>query len=58
MEIVIVRPGDSLWSIASRYGTSAEELARINQSLTQSLSPEEDDLIYALLLRIDKNFKP
>ena len=35
-----------------------EELARINQSLTQSLSPEEDDLIYALLLRIDKNFKP
>ena len=31
MEIVIVRPGDSLWSIASRYGTSAEELARINQ---------------------------
>ena len=31
MEVYIVRPGDSLWSIAGRYGTSAEELARINQ---------------------------
>ena len=35
-----------------------EELARINQSLTQSLSLEEDDLVYALLLRIDETFKP
>ena len=31
MEIYTVRPGDSLWSIARRYGTDAEELARINQ---------------------------
>ncbi len=31
MEIYIVRPGDSLWSIASRYGTSAQQLAYINQ---------------------------
>ena len=34
------------------------ELARINLALTQSLSQEEDDRIYALLLRIDENFKP
>lgn len=31
MEIYIVRPGDSLWSIASRYGTSARQLANLNQ---------------------------
>ena len=31
MEIYLVRPGDSLWSIASRYGIGVEELARINQ---------------------------
>lgn len=31
MEIYIVRPGDSLWSIASRYGTSAQQLANLNQ---------------------------
>ena len=34
------------------------ELARINLALTQGLSPEEDDQIYALLLRIDDHFKP
>ena len=31
MEIYTVSPGDSLWRIARRYGTDAEELARINQ---------------------------
>ena len=31
MEIYTVRPGDSLWRIARRYGTDVEELARINQ---------------------------
>lgn len=31
MDIYIVKPGDSLWRIARRAGTTAEELARINQ---------------------------
>ncbi len=31
MEIYIVKPGDTLWSIARRYKTSAEELAFLNQ---------------------------
>lgn len=31
MEIYVVRGGDSLYGIASRYGTDAAELARINQ---------------------------
>ena len=35
-----------------------KELSRINLALTQGLSREEDDRIYALLMRIDENFKP
>ena len=35
-----------------------KELSRINLALTQGLSQEEDDRIYALLMRIDENFKP
>lgn len=35
-----------------------KELSRINLALTQGLSREEDDLIYALLVRIDENYKP
>ena len=31
MEIYVVRGGESLYGIASRYGTDAAELARINQ---------------------------
>ncbi len=31
MEIYIVKPGDTLWGIARRYKTSAEELAFLNQ---------------------------
>lgn len=31
MEIYIVKPGDSLWGIARRFGTSAETLAALNQ---------------------------
>lgn len=34
------------------------ELARINQSLAQSLSPAEEAWIYTMLAQIDQNFKP
>ncbi|MFV9509686.1 LysM peptidoglycan-binding domain-containing protein [Tepidibacillus sp. LV47] len=30
MEIVVVRPGDSLWSIANRYGISIDAIVRAN----------------------------
>lgn len=31
MEIYVVRPGDSLWNIARRYGSTAERFAYLNQ---------------------------
>lgn len=31
MTIYVVRPGDTLWNIARRYGTTTEALSRINQ---------------------------
>lgn len=31
MEIYVVRPGDSLWSVARRYGSTVEALAYVNQ---------------------------
>jgi len=30
MQIVVVKPGESLWSIAQRFGTTVDELVRIN----------------------------
>ena len=30
-EIYVVQPGDSLWKIATKYGISVEELARVNR---------------------------
>lgn len=35
-----------------------KELYKINLALTETLSKEEDDQIYALLVRIEENFKP
>ena len=31
IQIYVVKPGDSLFSIAQTYGTTAEEIARVNQ---------------------------
>lgn len=35
-----------------------KELYKINLALTETLSKEEDDQVYALLVRIEENFKP
>ena len=35
-----------------------KELYKINLALTESLTKEEDDMVYALLERIEENFKP
>ena len=39
-EIYVVQPGDSLWKIATKYGISVEELARVNRiTLSGALYP-------------------
>lgn len=35
-----------------------KELYKINLALTEALTKEEDDMVYALLERIEENFKP
>ena len=35
-----------------------KELYKINLALTEDLTQEEDDQVYALLVRIEENFKP
>jgi membrane-bound lytic murein transglycosylase D len=35
----VVRPGDSLWNIAKRYGTTTQEIERLNRVAASSITP-------------------
>jgi membrane-bound lytic murein transglycosylase D len=35
----VVRPGDSLWNIAKRYGTTTQEIERLNRATAANITP-------------------
>lgn len=59
MVIHVVRPGDTLWSIARRYGVSVAEILALNRGIdperltcgTRLLIPHETPLAVAEVLR-------
>jgi peptidoglycan DL-endopeptidase LytE len=49
----VIEPGDTLWDLSRRYGTSVEALAALNQLDDPNYIRAGDDLLLPLLVRVE-----